>query len=216
MGKSIKRIKKAVKTVVKNPTNPKAYANLGVTQVTGGLADLDSLSKNAKGLKGPGSGGAGGIYNPNATSFQLSPDEIAFQQRLKDQSMGIGDPSVAQQQLQTGTNRNIAQLAGAVAASRSSNPALSQRVAMQQQAGATQEAAGQAATLRAQEIQQAQQAYGQNLALQQQRLQDMEALKAGQYQDRANRQANLDSQRSAANKALVGNLVGAGAKVFTG
>jgi hypothetical protein len=197
-----------IKRFARNPlaiaANPSIALNaLGVSEIAKGL-----------GLGKGGSPGAGGMYDPDQAAFTPSAQRQAFAEQLRKQSLGEG-PTVAQQQLQTGTNRNIAQLAGQVAASRSMNPALTQRTAMQQQAGATQEAAGQSAILRAQEMQQAQGAYGQELAAQQQALQDREAMRAGQYQAKQERQTQIDQANAQRNAGMFSGLVQGAATAFS-
>lgn len=122
---------------------------------------------------------------------------------LEEQSRG-GGPSVAQNQLQAATDRTGQQAAGLIASQRGLNPALAARQVLQQQASANQAAANQSAQLRAQEMLNARQLLGQNLASQ--RSQDI-----GQYQAAGdvanvigtlqnNQNANRNNGASAANQ----------------
>jgi len=90
------------------------------------------------------------------------------QQSLADllaaRARGEGGPSLAELQLQQTLEANRRAAAGALsAAGRGINPALAQRLLLQQQSTLGQQAAGQAAILRAQEQLAAQQALGQQL-----------------------------------------------------
>lgn len=56
MGGSVKKVSNSFKNVAKNPLDPKAYADMGLTTVTGGMMDTGGLSnllmgKKAKGTK---------------------------------------------------------------------------------------------------------------------------------------------------------------------
>jgi hypothetical protein len=202
--------------VAKIAANPTAIGStLALDKLSGNKLGIEKTLNGGKlALGSGGAPGAGAVYEPTAEAFTPNAQRQAFAEQLRQQSLGQG-PSIAQQQLQTGTNRNISQLAGQVAASRSMNPALAQRSAMQQQADASQQAAGQSAQLRAQEMQQAQGAYGQELAAQQQAVQDREAMKAGQYQAKQDRQTNLDmANQQRASAATTGLLQGA-ATIFS-
>lgn len=70
--------------------------------------------------------------------------------KLTNMQNGVG-PSLAQMQLQQGTNRNIQNQAGIAASNPGMNPAMAQRMMGQNVAGLNQEAAGQAGQLRLQE-----------------------------------------------------------------
>jgi len=117
-------------------------------------------------------------YNPNAAAFAPSKEQLEFRKTLKAQALGQDPTSVAQQQLQRGTDRNIAQIAG-LAGGQRSNQGLALRQAFRAQAGANQEMAGQAAALRAQEMGAAQDAYSQDLIREQQSSQNLENTRAG-------------------------------------
>lgn len=103
-------------------------------------------------------GAAGSLGNAaGATSnFQASLDpqtlaqQQAFVQALQAQMAGTG-PSVAQNQLNQATNTNLSNAMGMAASARGVNPALAARQAQQSGAMMNQQAAGQAATMRAQE-----------------------------------------------------------------
>ena len=70
--------------------------------------------------------------------------------KLNDMQNGVG-PSLAQMQLQQGTNRNIQNQAGIAASNPGMNPAMAQRMMGQNIASLNQEGAGQAGQLRLQE-----------------------------------------------------------------
>lgn len=150
-------------------------------------------------------------YNPDASAFKNSAAQNEYQQLLKAQAAGEVDNSVAQQQLRRGTDRNIAQIAG-LAAGQRSNQGLALRQAFRAQAGANQEMAGQAANLRAEEIQAAQNAYGADLTRQQQAQQNLEGMRSGiagatqQLQFAANlnkQQQTRDLYQQGANAAMM-------------
>ena len=144
-------------------------------------------------------------YTPDEAAFQESAAQQQFTDLLRRQATEQRQgPSVAQLQLQRGTDRTRAQLAGAAAGARGPNQALAMRSALQAQGAAGQEAAGQAALLRAQEAQQdfanqqaAQAAYAADLVRQQQVKLGKEDLKAGQARQTQQLQsaANLNQQQ---------------------
>lgn len=141
---------------------------------------------------------------------------------LEEQSKG-GGPSIAQNQLQAATDRTGQQAAGLIASQRGLNPALAARQVLQQQAAANQAAANQSAQLRAQEMLNARQLLGQNLASQ--RSQDI-----GQYQAAGdvanvigtlqnNQNANRNAGASAANSTnaqMAGNAASTGSNILGG
>lgn len=88
-------------------------------------------------------------------------------QDLQAQAAGQG-PSLAQMQLMQATNQNNAMSAGMAASQRGINPALAQRMAMQNQATMNQGAAAQSGQLRLQEQMQARQQLGDVLNAQRQ------------------------------------------------
>ena len=185
--------------------------------------NLDSLRGKYKvpGVK------VGKDYKVNERSFANSGEQNFLNKTLKRQATGGLDVSnsIAQQQLQQATNRNLSQLAGTIAGVRGPNQALGLRAGMQQQAAAQQEASGQSATLRAQEYQQAkqnqlasQQQYANELARGQAGGQDLQRLKssiAGAGQTlRANTALSLASLQAAANQnqsAQTKDLISSGA-----
>lgn len=130
---------------------------------TFGLVDGDTLfgGTNETGLMGTGQF-QGQKYNVDRSAFD--PTKLAsygqeqaaraqqnqFIQMLQNQAQGIG-PSLAQQQLQQGTNRGIAQQMGVAASQRGVNPAMAARMAMQNTAGINQQGAADAAMIREQE-----------------------------------------------------------------
>ena len=83
---------------------------------------------------------------------QVAGQQQSLAQALADRAAGKGGPSIAEMQLQRTLEANKRAAAGALAgAGRGINPALAQRLLLQQQAGLSQEAAGQGSLLRAQE-----------------------------------------------------------------
>lgn len=94
----------------------------------------------------------------------LAGQQDAYINTLRAQAEGRGVPSLAQMQLARALNQVQSQAAGSMAATRGLNPALAARLVGQQQAQASQMAAGQGAMLRAQEQMNAQQMLGQTLA----------------------------------------------------
>jgi hypothetical protein len=149
---------------------------------------------------------AGGIYDPNTAAFADTKAQQDFTNRLLVQTQGTG-PSLAQQQLKTATDRNVAQQI-AMAASNRGNPALVQREVMKNQAAAGQEMAGQSALIRSQEMMSAQDAYNADLIRQQENQKAIEAMKAGQYMDQQNRYAASQGQAQAAKTSIVTAAIG--------
>ena len=154
-------------------------------------------------------------YVVNEGGFNDSAQQAAFTEALRQQSLGQGGPTVAQQQLQQATNRNIGQLAGRAAGARGPNQALALREGIRAQASANQEAGAQSALLRAQEMQQAQQSYASDLARQQASKQSLEQLKAGirGQTQQLQTQANLNKQQGS--KDLINNVAQAGMALFS-
>jgi len=103
---------------------------------------------------------------------------------LRDRAEGRGGPSPAELQMRRGLESTQAGAAAQAAASPSVNPALAARMAQQAQSRAGADVSGQAGVLRAQETQQAQQqlagmlgqARGQDIDIQGQKAQNMQAL----------------------------------------
>ena len=97
----------------------------------------------------------GGPYGAAASRYGQQTDQVfAGQQGLADAlkaAMAGAGPSVAEQSLKQGTNRAIKQTAASIASQKGINPALAQRLAAENAANMTQEAAGQGALMRAQE-----------------------------------------------------------------
>jgi hypothetical protein len=106
----------------------------------------------------------------DATGREAGADFLGGQRdlisQLQARANGTGGPSLAERMLNQQTNKNAANQAGAMAsgAARAMNPALAARMASSAGAAAQQESAGQGATLRAQEQQQAQGLLGSVLA----------------------------------------------------
>jgi len=110
-----------------------------------------------------------GFYDALAEAQRAGRNIAGQQQALADvlraRAEGRGGPSLAELQLQQSLEANRAAAAGALAgAGRGINPALAQRLLLQQQSTLGQQAAGQGAVLRAQEQLAAQQALGQQLS----------------------------------------------------
>ena len=107
-------------------------------------------------------------YNINPTGFQqTAPGQVGVNQGFNQNQMALANslqaqvagtaPSVAQAQLQQGTDANIAQQRALAASGRGTNLGLAQKLAATNAAGAQQTAAGQAAIAKLQEQQTAQQ-----------------------------------------------------------
>lgn len=123
----------------------------------------------------PASAGQQSTYNTsdfygNADYARMTGRQIGGQQQsladvLRARSEGRGGPSLAELQLAQTLEQNKRDAAGALqAAGRTINPALAQRLLMQQRANLNQQAAGQAAITRAGEQQAAQTALANQLA----------------------------------------------------
>ncbi len=85
-----------------------------------------------------------------AANRGIQEQEGALASMLSAQAAG-GGPNPALEQLKQTTSQNINNAAGQVASQRGINPALAARLALDAGAGANQQAAGQAATMRAQQ-----------------------------------------------------------------
>lgn len=125
----------------------------------------------------------------------------AFANALLAQSQGAG-PNPALEQLKAATQQNAQQGAGLIASQKGINPALAARMAAQNTANANQQAAGQAANMRAQQQLGAQSnlgnVYGQ---LSGEQLQNQQILQNAQAQQNnaINTRSNIASGLSAAN-----------------
>lgn len=145
------------------------------------------------------------------SSFRQGQQDLVS--ALQAQSSGQG-PSLAQMQLQQGTDQALAAQAAQAASARGVDPALAQRLALQNSANIQQQQAGQSGMLRLQEQQQSQNALAQ--ALQGARSQDLNVAQMGQ-QEQARKDAFLQAlmgqalarDQSAAQTRLSG-LQGAG------
>lgn len=93
----------------------------------------------------------GGIGTSLQNALNTTQQQQAFANQLQQQANGTGGPNLGQQLLNKATQQNNEQAAGAIAGQRGLNPALGIRMALDQQAGNNQTAAGQAATERMQE-----------------------------------------------------------------
>lgn len=142
-----------------------------------------------------------------ATAATAGPVQLGAQNQNRSRQSSLADtltramngqgPSVAQQQLQNATDRNMKQALALQASARGVNPGLASRQAQEARASASQEAAGQSAILRSQE----QIAARGELAnvLNQSRGQDLSAAGLVQQTDLAN--AGFQQQTSLANAA---------------
>jgi hypothetical protein len=133
--------------------------------VTSAQQTIDPASMNAAQLAAAQQATAASFAGANinmAPQDQLRAQQMAFAQQLQQQAQGIGAPSVANLQLQAGTDRGLAQQM-AMAASQGGG-ALAQRQSQRGMADISQAAAGQAAALRAQEQLAAQNQYAQALS----------------------------------------------------
>jgi hypothetical protein len=136
-----------------------------------GVGSLGKTVGHAIGLGGAGSVQNGEHLNMNfgqqmADRSQGQQQFLGQQQQLTNQLMqqaqGQG-PSIAQAQLQQGTDQNIAQQMAMASSARGGNVGMAQRQAAMNAGQAQQQMAGQAGVLRLQEQQGAQQQLGQNL-----------------------------------------------------
>jgi hypothetical protein len=209
----------AVKSVAKVVKDPKRLAEAAFTaggsevlRATTGKGVLDTLGGVVDAATGKVSTPTG--YNPNAAPFKASTEQLALQEQLKKQAFGQDPTSVAQQQLRAGTDRNIAQISG-LAAGQRSNQGLALRQAFRSQAGANQEAAGQAAALRATEMGNAQEAYGQDLARQQQSAQNLEGMRSGIAGATQSLQFQANQQQAKGLQDMIGTAAGAGMMAFS-
>lgn len=120
-----------------------------------GKFNAQAWNINKDAFNSPYNQGQQDLFKQNTTSgmqgnMQTAQDQQAFINALNQQMNGSA-PSVAQNQLNQATDQNVAQAFSMAASNRGVNPALAARMAMTTAAGANQQAAGDAATLRAQE-----------------------------------------------------------------
>lgn len=155
----------------------------------------------------------GGPYGDAADQYKAQQQATYNQQRglaeaLKQQMMGAG-PSPAQEMLKQATNRGIKQSSAMVASQKGINPALAQRLAAENAAASSQEAAGQGAVLKAQERLAAQGQLGGLLGtMGTQALQGQgQYLGAGANENDIN--ARISQSNTAANAAVIGSLLNA-------
>lgn len=157
-------------------------------------------------------------YNSNANQGQLA-------QMLQTQIAG-GGPNPAQDQLNQTTSRNMANVGSQLASTKGINQAQAGRLAAMQGANMNQDAAGQAATMRSNQI------LGQQNSLQNlYNTQSQQGLSLQQILQGANAQQNqaintgslgvqginsgVATQNAAANQKLVGSVTGGGADTAT-
>jgi hypothetical protein len=93
---------------------------------------------------------ADAIRQAQTNALAVNPQQQALADVLRASVAGEG-PSVAEAQLKQATDQNVQQTAGLIGSQRGLNPALAARLAAKAGADANQTAAGQGATLRAQE-----------------------------------------------------------------
>lgn len=147
-------------------------------------------------LRGPGNVDQN-LLNTGAADA-TGANQKTFAQMLMERFSGQG-PSVAEQQLARATDANIAGTAGAIGSVRGINPALAARMILNNQAGVQQQAAGQAAELRAGEMLNTSNTLAQALA--QQRQQDLAtATEKGNF--------GLNTLNSATNRATAMGQLG--------
>jgi hypothetical protein len=117
----------------------------------------------SSGMLGTGSF-KGDYYNPDKSAFQNTEEQNRLKEILRQRAAGEAGPSIAEMQLRQATDRNLSQALGQAASQRGSNFALAAREAQRARAAASQQAAGQAAELRADEINKALADYQNELA----------------------------------------------------
>lgn len=211
MGKSVKS---ALSRAKSNPIGTIGGALIGgpVGAAIGSQLKIGAIDKLTGRLQGDvldplrGKYGVAEDYVVNEAGYQDSAPQAAFTEALRMQSMGHGGPTVAQQQLQQATNRNIGQLAGRAAGARGPNQALALREGLRAQGTSNQEAAAQSGLLRAQEMQTAQQAYAADLARQQASKQELEKLKAGIRGQTQQLQTSANLNQQQGQKGLIQNV----------
>lgn len=158
---------------------------------------------------------ATGDQNGLGNQSSVFQQQQALANNLQGQANGTAGPSIAQLQYQQNMNQIAAQQAGSIGSQKGISPALQARMIAQQGAGAQQAAAGQGATLGAQEqwaatqALQQQQANMANLSTQQVG-QQANAINA-QTQGQLGQQSNLfglQSGATAANAGVAGKTIG--------
>ena len=152
----------------------------------------------------------GGPYGASADQYKAQQQATYNQQQglaeaLKQQMMGAG-PSPAQEMLKQATNRGIKQSSAMVASQKGINPALAQRLAAENAAASSQEAAGQGAVLKAQERLAAQGQLGGLLGTM-----GTQALQGqGQYLGASANENDVNARIAQANTAATAGVIGAG------
>lgn len=161
----VKRKKYAEGDVVKPEVSyagaPEGAGDEGIRSIMPFVADV-GRQKIGAAMVGPQAAGTksgfntAGFYDAfgeaRGAGRQVAGQQQGLANALLARSEGRGGPSIAEMQLQRTLEANKRAAAGALAgAGRGINPALAQRLLLQQQAGLSQEAAGQGALLRAQE-----------------------------------------------------------------
>jgi hypothetical protein len=118
--------------------------------VTGKVAKPTTNTFQAKGATLDNASYGDAIQQAQANALAVNPQQQSLADALRAASEGRG-PSVAENQLKQTTDQNVQQTAGLIASTRGLNPALAARLAAKAGADANLAAAGQGATLRAQE-----------------------------------------------------------------
>lgn len=174
------------------------------------------IGNKFKGLMGATAVDAGEMYNPNAAAFSETREEMDYLNHLRQNVYGEGGPSVAENMLNRQASKISDQMGGAIGSTRGvQNPALLARQAAATGSGMMQDAAGQAATLRAQEQLAQQDALQQQLGVRQDRQMQLEAMKAGQHQSYQDRQFQSRQGRQERRAALIGGLGSSGATMMS-
>jgi hypothetical protein len=130
-------------------------------------AALDEISGYGNAV----AGGAQGVQAAQQAASTTAANQTELAKLIAQRAAGTGT-SVAQQQLRQTTDENVKKAAGTIASAKGVNPALAARIAATSGAAANQTAAGQSATLAAQEQTAAQELAASTLGTQ--RSQDIE------------------------------------------
>ena len=176
--------------------------------------------------------GGGSSTNPalDQTKFDYSKQVQERVAPARDASIGLiktmqdqiagKSPSIAESQLRSTTNRNLAQTMAAAAASRGGNPAAMQRQLLQQRAASNRDVAEQGATLRLQE-QQANQNMLANLTNQQQQNDLNQIIQPGQIAA-GGEQARFNADVARVNRTrdqqdnILGSVLGGAGQLIAG
>ena len=198
-------------------SNGQAYHDAAGTQ----LSTDPGLNAQASRSLGISNALYGKIAGFNQQEQQAQAGQTQLGQALDRTIKGTG-PSAAQQQLQQAQEGIAQQQQSEAAGASGQNAALARYAAMQNTSNAQAQASQSAAALRAQEVAQAEQVKGQVLAAQGNEANNAYGTTvqgvtgAGNTAEGASSaQADIDEKNSAANKALVGNIVGGVSSALT-